>query len=324
MKRATSEVRRRLRFVPLFSLACASLALAACGGGDSTSPPPPEDEWATVESAPWSLGPDNEGYKCYVTHVASEQFITGFRLHSPSPIQGEVQLSMTETALPLGSMDCSIATQAGRLIYAASKGTQAIDFPSGKGVHIAAGSYLLLNVHLTNPTSTTVVDSTTIEGRVGTAADVTTPLTMFYAGSLNLQIPADNTPHVQTGGCTPETDEHLVALIPLMRDRGTHQRLQMIVGLDTTTVLDAAFDPLHVNYSVLGADLHDPAGGKLRVECTFVNTTAHTIEFGDSFDSETCFTGIYHYAADAASADIYSCANSQTPDFVHDDRGKRS
>ena len=276
-----------------------------------------------MESAPWSLGPDNEGYKCYVIHVASDQYITGFRLASPSPIQGEVQLSMTPTVLPLGNMDCSMGTQTGKLIYAASRGTSAIEFPNGKGVHVAAGSSLLVNIHLTNPTSATVQESTMIEGRVGTAADVATPLTMFLAGTLNLQIPADNLPHVQTGGCGPETDQHLVAVIPLMRDRGTHQAVKVIIGTDTTSLLDAAYDPLHVRYSVLGADQHVPPGGKIRVECTCVNDTANPIGFGDSSDSDTCLTGVYHYAADASSSDVYACTLNQTPDIVHDE-GKRT
>lgn len=318
MNRVTAEIRHRGRLFALCAIACTSLSLSACGGTDSTSPPPVKQEkWATVGSVSWSLGHDNEGYQCYVIQVPSEQYITGFRLASPNPIQAEVQLSMSESALPLIPTNCSVATQAGRLIYASTKGTSAIEFPSGKGVHIPAGSYLLFNVHLTNPTNARVEDSTKIEGRVGNAADVTTPLTMFFAGVENLNIPADNLPHLQIGGCASTTDEHLVAVMPLMRDRGTHQAVKLVVGNDTTSILDAAYDPLHVSYSVFDSDVHVPVGGKIRVECTYVNDTGSFISFGDSSDSETCYAGFYHYATDAGSGDIYACANNHTPDFVH-------
>jgi hypothetical protein len=314
------SIRDRRALVALLSSVGTLLALAACGGSDSTSPPPPAgDTWATVVSAPYSIVADAEGYKCFVAQVATDQYITGFRLASPSPVQAEVQISESETPITLGAFECTVVTHTGKLIYLSGTGTSAIEFPAGKGVHIAAGRYLLVNIHVTNNTSSLVQDSAVIEGRVGTAADVTTPLTMFIAGTLLIQIPADALPHTSTGGCTVNADQHIVAVIPLMRTRGTHQTVSLFAGSDTTKLRDAAFDPLHMSYTIFPSDVHVPVGGELRVECTYVNNTANTIGFGDAQAAETCFTGFYHYADDGTSSDIYSCANNSSPDIVHEE-----
>lgn len=77
---------------------------------------------------------------------------------------------------------------------------------------------------------------------------------------------------------------------------------------------------MHVNYSGLTSDVHLPVGVKLRIGCTSVNNGSSMLHFGDSPESETCFTGFYHYADDGASNDIYRCANNQSTEIVHDDR----
>ncbi|MDQ2929815.1 MAG: hypothetical protein M3Y05_03205, partial [Gemmatimonadota bacterium] len=183
------------------SLIVSAMIIAGCSGGDSTSPPPGhQDVWTAIASRGWTIAAESEGYKCYGAQLSADEYITGFRLAAPSAAQTELFVFVMDSPPTLGSFDCSSSTGGGHLIYAASIGTTPIDFRAGQGVHVAAGKYLLLNVHIVNASDASVADSTRIEGRVGTAGDVTTPLEMVLAGSLAFSFPGDDSPVLINAG----------------------------------------------------------------------------------------------------------------------------
>ena len=113
------------------------------------------DVWHDVAGRSWTMPGGAEGYVCFVAHVTSDEYLTGFRLASPSPAQNEVLLTVSDIADDRGRRSTAIrARSTGDLIYAASRGTDPIEFPAGFGVHVAAGQYLLLNIHVNNPADT--------------------------------------------------------------------------------------------------------------------------------------------------------------------------
>jgi Copper type II ascorbate-dependent monooxygenase, C-terminal domain len=180
-------------------------------------------------------------------------------------------------------------------MYLAGPGTTQLTFSGGKGVHVAAGQYLMLVTHLNNTSASTVTASTVIEGRVAAAKDVTTAIDMFIAGTVTFQLPADQDSIPINGGCGTVADSHLVADVPLMRALGTHSLVTITnTGLDVK-LFDASFDPQHVVYSTLSSDFDVPAGSHINVTCTYDNTTGSVVGFGQSSQDELCFAGIYRY-----------------------------
>ena len=163
--------------VALAAARCAVLTavfLAACSGGDSTSPPPGhQDQWSLLADRAWTMPAHAEGYKCVGLRVTTDEYITGFRLVAPSSAQAEVLLTVAGDSSTQGSFDCYPGSLFAKLIYAASHGTTQLQFPSGFGVHVAAGKYLLLNIHVNNTTAAAVSDSTRIEALIGTSSEVT-------------------------------------------------------------------------------------------------------------------------------------------------------
>jgi len=274
-----------------------AIALAAGCGGDSTSPSGGNQEvWNVVSQRSWTLGAQNEGYVCHSEQVASDEYITGFRLASPPAAQAEVYLLVSDSPSTSEDFACNFGTVLGNeLLYTASYGTDSIKFSEGKGVHVAAGQYLLLVIHMNNTADTTVSVATKIEGRVGTAADVTTPIDMVFAGTVYIQAPNDGQTHTATGGCNPDASGHIVALLPLMRTLGTHQRVDLTINSTTQTLLDTSFDPMHVRYLQFTTDVSWPAQSTLQVTCSYVNNTAMTEHFGDDESSELCFNAMYRY-----------------------------
>jgi hypothetical protein len=163
-----------------------SLSLMLACVSDSTSPHvlPRRDAWNVVAGRSWTVPAGADSYKCHVERLTSDRYITGFRVVAPPAAQARVTLSVVGEASPTGDFDCSGGAVGGsEMIYASGAGTDAIEFPTGEGLHVAAGQSLLLVVHLFNSSSSPVSASTQVEGRAGSARDVHSPIEMFLAGS---------------------------------------------------------------------------------------------------------------------------------------------
>jgi len=167
------------------ALALAASLLAGCGhAAVSVAEARPHDAWNVIAQRPWTVGADAESYKCSVERLTSDKYITGFRVVAPPAAQARVTLSVVEAAAKPGDFDCIRGAVGGsEMIYASGTGTDAIEFPAGEGVHVLAGQYLLLVIHLRNASDSTVSSSTKIEARDATAKEVTTPIHVLLAGS---------------------------------------------------------------------------------------------------------------------------------------------
>ncbi|MEO8879567.1 MAG: hypothetical protein ABI446_04165 [Gemmatimonadaceae bacterium] len=322
MQASSSAFNDRGVIAAVVSFVVTVIVVAGCSGsGDSTSPPPGgngDPVWADVASRTWSMSAGNEGYKCSGAQVSADEYLTGRRFASPSPAQEEVMLFVTDVAPTLGNFDCNSGAVAGQLIYAGSIGTTAIEFSGGKGVHIAAGKYLLLNIHLNNTEPFAIDDSTRVEGRVGKASDVTTPMEMILAGTRNFSIPADNVTHTISGHCFAASDQHFVAVLPLMRSHAIHQSVTLMAPSDSVehAFYDAAFNLGHVLYTPLSVDLSVSAGARLVVTCSYVNGTGAVLSYGEMSSNETCYSGIYRYPV-VAGAEPFACSVGSSFDVVH-------
>jgi copper type II ascorbate-dependent monooxygenase-like protein len=291
------------------------LGIVACSSRDSTSPPPPpEDQWNVVAEGAWTMPAEAEGYRCVGVRVTSDEYITGFRLASPASAQNEVLLTVSDAQGTEGAFDCSSGSLNNRLIYAASLGTDAIEFPTGFGVHVSAGQYLLLNIHVVNTADTSVMDSTRLEGRVGTAADVVTAIDMSFAGSFLINIPSDGQEHTSTGYCLAAADTHVLAFLPLMRSRGVHQTVDDVNGSTHNLLFDQDFDFQHDSYTQLTTPVLIHMGDKILTQCSYVNNSGQTENYGEASANESCFSAIYRYPVSTAS-NFLACANNTGANF---------
>lgn len=295
--------------IALVVLTSALAIVAGCGGGDTTSPPPGgnPDVWNVVAGRPWTMQGETEGYVCYGVQLTSDEYLTGFRLASPNPVQNEVTLTVSDSPVTEGSFACSPGSVGTHLIYAASVGTGPIEFPASFGVHASAGQYLLLNIHLNNLADTNATDSTRIEARIGTAADVTTPIDMQLAGTFLINIPNDGQVHTAFGGCNATADNHLLAFLALMRSPATHQTVSIVTDATTQTIFDQDFDVQHNSYTQPAAPIQINFGDRINTLCSYVNTGARTLTYGESALNESCFSAIYRYPTSATSS-LYDCA----------------
>lgn len=299
-------------------LAAAAL-LAACGGGhpagtgpdggggsdgsvDAAIPP----GWVKLVTRQWSLNPGVEGYRCARVQVLQDYWVNGFRALSPVGTHHEV-LTIDPNDTNTGDYNCTAAsgTLNGQMVYASGIGTPDLVFPTGVAVHIAAGTWINLNLHLFNTTDGGLADESGVLVQTIPQAQVVNEADMTFSGTLSISIPSDGQQHTAQGGCSAPTDWHVFALWPHMHQIGVHQSLIVTHAGTPATMLDTPFTfAEQKNYPMSETIFH--SGDQIQTTCTYVNNTGATVQFGDSSTDEMCFTGIYKYPA---GSNVYSCVN---------------
>ncbi len=227
--------------------------LAACGGGGSAHTPDGSDGmgsadaavppgWVKLVSRSWSLTPGLEGYRCTRVQIQQDMWVNGFRALSPLGTHHEV-VTIDPSDSQVGDYDCSAAsgTLNGQMVYASGIGTPDLIFPTGVAVHIPAGTWINLNLHLFDTTDNTLSDESGVLVQTIAQADVVHEADMTFSGTLSISIPSDGQTHVAQGGCNAPTDWHVFALWPHMHQIGVHQSLVVTHSGSPTTMLDTPF-----------------------------------------------------------------------------------
>ena len=262
--------------------------------------------WKTLVTGKWDLEAGTESYRCVRYTLPQDVDIGSFRALIPLGTHHTVLTVGEATSTPDGISGCSAATNAQRQIAGSGVGTNDYVLPKGVAVHLRAGQQLLLNLHLFNVsdellsgTSGTLIK--TIEKReIEHKAEVT------LAGPVNLTIPSGG-PTLQSGNCTFMQEGTIIALLPHMHQLGIHLKATAHSSVDGDVVIhDAPYDFDEQVVYPLEKPVHMKLGDKLQVDCTYMNTTSKTVNFGDSSLAEMCFAGIMRYPETNGS---FICAN---------------
>ena len=297
----------RLAFVALG--ACSGGGTSPAGGDTIDAPASPvdgalADGWTPLIARGWTLaaGATNT-YKCTRIQIANEMWVAGFRAASPVGTHHSV-LTITTNSTMLGDYDCNAGSLDNEMLYAAGVGTDDLEFPSGVAMHIPAGTFINLNLHLFNATDTMLANTSGVLVKIVQQADVVNQADMMFSGTPLINIPSDNQPHSVQGGCTAPTNWHVFTLWPHMHQTATHQKWTFTHGGTPTTLIDDNYQfAEQKNYPI--ADTLVAQGDTIRTTCTYVNNTGKTMTFGDGSDKEMCFTGMYKYPAGGS---LFQCA----------------
>jgi len=273
-------------------------------GSDGSVMPDAPPGWTPLISRDWSIhAGDTDTYRCVRIQVPSDMWVSGFHAVSPTGTHHMV-LTTSSTASPLGDYNCSAGSLDYEMLYAAGIATDDLVFPDGVAIHLTAGMYINLNLHLYDATDNDLAGTSGVMVKTIDAADVTHPADMVFSGTMQIGIPSDGEDHDVTGGCSAPQDWHLFALWPHMHKTAVHQKwTYQPSGGSLTTLLDTDYMfTEQKNYPI--AETVVPAGSTITTTCTYNNTTGHPVSFGESSDDEMCFTGMYKYPA---GGNLFEC-----------------
>ena len=277
-------------------------ALAACG--TSSSPGTPTE----IIGRDWTVQPGMETYKCIGIQVDHDMYIHGFKTLNPV---GEHHTVLTVTDqlgglghTQLGEYDCSVLTLDLNMLFASGVGTDSMELPDGIGVEVKAGQYLNLNLHLFNTTDQPITAHSGIVATPMDPVDAAHQAEMIFAGTVNIDVPAGQTVTVG-GGCTFQNNATLFTYWPHMHQHATHQKVTLTQNGVADVIHDQDFSFSEQKNYPLAPMLQIHAGDSLRTDCTYTNTGTTDVMFGDSSNSEMCFTGLYRYPKQAVS--LFEC-----------------
>jgi hypothetical protein len=289
--------------------------VASCGGGGGGGPaddrpdgPPTVDAdvdgYVTLIEGGWSLDPNEEGYYCVYATVPRDMYVKAFRPLIPLGTHHTV-LTRYSGSMADGTVECGVGDNGRSMIYGSGVGSPDFVFPTGVGLHLTAGTRLLLNLHLYN------ASDAVLSGRSGTlfleatAAEIQHEAEIVLAGPvLQLNVPTGTS--TQSGTCqvssiTDSTPVQVFALSQHMHKLGRHMRSVVTRGSASFDLQDVDYDFERQSFQLVSPDVELRPGDVITTYCTFENTTGAPVGFGESSDDEMCFTDLFYYPAQGAT-----------------------
>jgi hypothetical protein len=247
-----------------------------------------EETYTRIIEGTWTLAPGTENPNFCVKKPLTEDVY----VHAIRPVH---PLGTHHTLLTVGDENdqCTTAVIAG-FIYAAGVGSEGITLPPGVALKLPAGKVLNLGLHIYNTGSTELTGTSAMEVVTMDPKDVVYESDSLLAGPVSFKLPAHEQTTV-TGDCTVSAEQQVYALFPHMHQLGTHIKTTATVGGVPIVLHD---DDYHFNEQFqipMDPVLTLLPGDSINTECTYDNTTDKDSAFGESSDTEMCFSVLFRY-----------------------------
>jgi hypothetical protein len=292
------QVHVLMQFGSCFSIA---LLLAACSSDGSTAGTAPSKPKATnttqtteaytrIIQGSWSLDPGTENPNLCVKQMITEDTY----IHAIRPV---APLGTHHTLMTIGDPndDC-ISSVATGFVYAAGIGTQGLTLPDGVALKLPAGKVLQLSLHIYNTGSTVLTGTSAMDVLTMDAKDVVNLADSMLAGPLSFSIPPEQVTTIKND-CQLTADQSAYALFPHMHQLGTHLKTTLTSGGVATVLHDGDYTFNEQVQLPLDPIVQLHSGDTVTTECTYQNTTDHAVSFGESSDTEMCFSVLFRYPA---------------------------
>ncbi len=283
---------------PLLRIAPFAAALAACGGnaGPTMTPTPPTGY--EMKTPPLMLDAGEETYVCYTVTLAeaADLAVTEFESTTSAAVH-HFEVFQTLTPEQDGLFDCSqtLIKQSWLPLFGGGVGAGGLKLPDGSGFPIPKDAQLLLQVHLLNATTSPVTTAVTVDMTYAADATKVTPAGIYALGSMQISLPAGaSAVTVASPTCTLAKQYNVFAVQPHMHQLGT--KIAFLHGTSAAAMQTAyQRDPW-----VFGVQPIDPvqmtldAGDLVSATCTYDNTTASAVSYGESTKNEMCYFVLFY------------------------------
>jgi Copper type II ascorbate-dependent monooxygenase, C-terminal domain len=247
-------------------------------------------EWTLLLEESWTLPAGGEVAQwCADVVIEEDTFISAIRPVHP-PGTHHTTLSITPDQTPC----TTAAVFSDGILYAAGVGTEALRMPEGVAMKLPAGHVLHLGLHLYNVGDEELAGVSGIEVIRVDPEDVEHEAELLVAGPLSLAIPPGRS--TSNGTCTIVEDQTVFALFPHMHQLGVHLKTTATIGGQAMVLHDGPYD-FEEQYQLPLEPLALRVGDTIDTACTYENTTGRMVTFGESSDTEMCFSVLFRYPA---------------------------
>lgn len=247
------------------------------------------ETWTRLIEGKWSLGPGGEEPRfCVKQLVPEDMYISAIRPVHPKGTHHTLLTIGDETS------DCTTAVANG-LLYAAGLGSEGLQLPEGVAIKVPAGKYLNLGLHLYNTGDTPLEGTSAMEVITMKPEDVQSESEALLAGPFDISIPPGE--HTITGSCTLTADQKMYAFFPHAHQLGVHMKTTVTMDGTDRVIHDAAYDFAEQLQYPLDPILDLHSGDVVTTACTYQNPGTNIVTFGESSDTEMCFSVMFRYPA---------------------------
>ena len=271
-------------FVCLVATACHTEGL------DGKAPPSEgfvrTPEGWTFRTSALAVEPGQERYLCYAATAAEDLHIHRFRYSKTRAIH-HFMFAQALAPEQEGVHECDFLFQTTwAQLFTATTADAELTTPTGSAKLLPKGTELVLQAHLLNTTTDRIVTTMEIEMTASPDRDPE-PVGLLGFGSANIDLPPGKVTTVEST-CRLDREARLYAIVPHMHYLG--RRIELDFGSDDASLTTGyvrdpfSFDDQH--FDTFERTL--AAGTVARLRCTYDNTTANSVFFGESSRDEMC------------------------------------
>jgi hypothetical protein len=278
--------------LPLSALGVFSLLAFACSSSDESlkQGTPTDETWSRLADGTWTLAPGAEDARwCKKIVLTEDIYVSAMRpVHPPGTHHTTLALVADD-----GKADCVGSMFGAGLIYAAGAGTGELRMPKGVAMKLAKGQAILLNLHIYNSTQNEMSGLSGIDFVRSRAEDVTSEADLLLSGPTKFALPPGQKTTL-THTCAVASEQTMFTLFPHMHQHGVHIKTSVNVGGAQTVLHDGEYH-FEEQYQLPIGPLTFRPGDSITTECTYENTSSSTVRFGESSDTEMCFSIMFRY-----------------------------
>jgi hypothetical protein len=275
--------------LPLFALGILALLPLSCGGEKGPADATPET-WSRLAEGNWTLDPGAEDPRwCKKVVLREDVYVSALRpVHPPGTHHTTLSLADDD-----GKEACVGSMFSTGLIYAAGAGTGDLRMPKGVAMKLPAGQALLLNLHIYNSSAAPLSGTSGIEIVRAKPEEVTSEAGLLISGPTNFALPPGQKTTL-SHTCALNSDQTAFTLFPHMHQLGVHIKTTVKVGGAQMVLHDGEYD-FEEQYLLPVGPIAFHAGDSITTECTYQNAGPKEVKFGESSDTEMCFSILFRY-----------------------------
>jgi hypothetical protein len=257
-----------------------------CSGADGESD---GERWTSFMREPWTLAPGSEEKDhCVRVTLSQDIYVSEIRPVAPRGTH-HTFVSLSDSPDDPG---CTYSVGRGELVYASGAGSQGLKLPKGVGLKLPAGKTVYFSLHLFNTSTEPLSGVSGLDIVRMAPSEVRYEAGTTLAGSVALTILPGNITLRHT--CQLTDTQTVYAVFPHMHQLGTHLKTKLTVAGATQTVHDAEFN-FNEQYQIPIGPLEIAADSTIETECSYYNPGPNTVRFGESSDTEMCFSVLFGY-----------------------------